>query len=58
MSDATQTWQVTLVEDPETGELVLPFPPELLAQMGWDCGDAIQWDVDEDLGMAVLTKRS
>lgn len=51
-----QTWTVTLEEDPETGELILPFPPELLAQMGWDCGDAINWDVDQDLGVALLTK--
>lgn len=56
MTDAARTWTVELTEDPETGELLLPFPPDLLAQMGWDCGDAIQWDIDEDLGTAVLTK--
>lgn len=51
-----QTWTVTLEEDPDTGDLLLPFPPELLAQMGWDCGDAINWDIDQGLGVAVLTK--
>ena len=51
-----KTWTVTLVEDPDTGELLLPFPPDMLAQVGWDFGDTIQWDVDEDLGIAVLTK--
>lgn len=51
-----KVWTIELIEDPETGEVILPFPPELLAQMGWDCGDAIHWDVDEDLRMAVLTK--
>ena len=51
------TWTVKLVEDSETGEIILPFPPELLAQMGWDFGDTIQWDLDEDLGMAILTKK-
>ena len=53
-----QTWTVTLVEDPETGELLLPFPPDMLSQVGWDFGDEIQWDVDEGLGIAVLTKKS
>lgn len=57
MTDAAQTWVVKLEEDPETGEVILPFPPELLAQVGWDFGDTIEWDVDEDLGMAVLTKK-
>jgi len=56
MSDTAKTWQVTLVEDPETGEVILPFPPDLLAQVGWDFGDEIHWDVDEELGVAVLTK--
>jgi hypothetical protein len=51
-----RTWTVELIEDPETGELLLPFPPDMLAQVGWDFGDTIQWDVDEDLGIAVLTK--
>ncbi len=58
MSDATNTWTVQLVEDPETGELLLPFPPDMLAQVGWDFGDTIEWDIDEDLGMAVLTKKT
>lgn len=52
-----QHWTVPLEEDPETGELLLPFPAELLAQLGWDFGDTIQWDIDEALGTAVLTKK-
>lgn len=43
----TQTWTVTLEEDPETGDLVMPFPPDALAQVGWDFGDTLIW---EDLG--------
>lgn len=58
MSEVSQTWVVTLTEDPETGELLLPFPPDMLAQVGWDFGDTIEWDIDEDLGMAVLTKKT
>lgn len=49
-------WTVELVEDPETGELVLPFPPDALAQVGWDFGDTLVWDMQDD-GSVVLTKK-
>jgi len=28
-------WTITLEEDPATGELIMPFPPDMLAQVGW-----------------------
>ena len=37
-------WTVHLEEDPETGELIMPFPPDLLAQVGWDFGDTLIWE--------------
>ena len=37
-------YTVKVEEDPDTGDLVLPFPPELLAQMGWDIGDDLLWE--------------
>lgn len=40
-------WTITLEEDPATGELVMPFPPDMLAQVGWDFGDTLIW---EDMG--------
>ena len=43
----TNHWTITLEEDPATGELVMPFPPDLLAQVGWDFGDTLIW---EDIG--------
>lgn len=51
----TNKWVVELIEDHETGEIVLPFPPDLLAQMGWDFGDTISWDLQGDV--VVLTKK-
>lgn len=36
-------WTVTVEED-ENGDLVLPFPADLLAQMGWDIGDELAWE--------------
>lgn len=37
-------WTITLEEDPQTGELIMPFPPDLLAQVGWDFGDTLIWE--------------
>lgn len=38
------SWTVKLVEDPETGDLVLPLTPDMLAQVGWDFGDTLVWE--------------
>ena len=35
---------VRLEEDPDTGELILPIPDELLVQVGWDEGDELIWE--------------
>lgn len=40
-------WIITVEEDPETGELILPFPVDFLTQQGWKDGDELEW---EDLG--------
>ena len=37
-------WTLTLEEDPATGDLMMPFPPDLLNQVGWDLGDVIIWE--------------
>jgi hypothetical protein len=37
-------WTIKLEEDPATGELIMPFPPDLLAQVGWDFGDTLIWE--------------
>jgi len=53
----TNKWTVTLEADPENpGELMMPFPPELLAQMGWDYGDVLEWK-EADHGSFTLTKK-
>jgi hypothetical protein len=56
LNNTTNKWTVTLEEDPETGELVMPFPPELLAQVGWDYGDVLVW-TETDHGSFVLSKK-
>lgn len=36
-------WTITLQEDPDTKELVLPFTDEILKTVGWKEGDVIVW---------------
>lgn len=37
------TYEVVTQEDPETGDLILTLPQELLDKMGWTIGDKINW---------------
>jgi hypothetical protein len=38
-------WSITLENDPETGDLMLPLPPELLEALGWQIDDVLIWEV-------------
>lgn len=49
------TWEVTVQEDPITGDLLLPLPEELLSAVGWHEGDELDWQQTTD-GNWVLTK--
>ena len=51
----TQTWTITVEEDPETGDLILPLPEELLKLQGWVNGDELEW-IDNDDGSWSLEK--
>lgn len=44
------SWIITVEEDPETGDLVLPFPDDLLKEAGWKPGDTLEWNVVENDG--------
>lgn len=50
-------WVVTVEEDPDTGDLILPFPPDMLEQVGWKEGDVLNWKIEED-GSWSLTRKS
>jgi len=41
-------WTVTVEEDPETGELILPLPADLLTTQGWVDGDTLEWKEGEN----------
>jgi hypothetical protein len=52
----TSRWTITLEEDPETKELVLPFTEEILNTVGWKTGDTIVWKNNNN-GSWTLTKK-
>jgi hypothetical protein len=49
-------WTVQLQEDPETGDSILEFPPDVLQQVGWKEGDSLNWKDNGD-GSFTLTKK-
>lgn len=49
------SWTITVEEDPDTGELILPLPAELLALQGWVTGDLLDWKENPD-GSWTLSK--
>lgn len=49
-------YEVILNEDPDTGDLILPIPPELMQQMNWVEGDELSFDLD-DKGRWIISKK-
>ena len=49
-------WTITLEEDPETKELVLPLTDEILESVGWKVGDNLNW-TDNKNGTWTLSKK-
>jgi hypothetical protein len=50
------SWTVELQEDPDTGDFILEFPPDMLEQTGWVEGDSLIWKNNGD-GSFMLTKK-
>lgn len=46
--DNTLRWTVTVEQDPETGEVILPLPQELLDLKGWEDGTEIEWIIQDN----------
>jgi len=49
-------WKLTVEEDPETGDLMLPFSDEMLTSLGWKEGDVLTWTVETN-GSIILSKK-
>lgn len=60
MSNVTKknetTWIIELQEDPETGDLVMEIPSEVLESQNWNIGDTLVWNKDQE-GAWTLTKK-
>jgi len=40
-----QNWIVELQEDPETKDLLLPFPEDMLKILDWEEGTVVCWEI-------------
>jgi hypothetical protein len=54
MENNERAWTVTVEEDPETGDLILPLPDDVLIHAGWREGDTLLWQVEQ--GRIVVSK--
>ncbi len=51
-----KSWTLHIEEDPETGDGILTFPPDLLEEAGWKEGDTLEW-IDRGDGTWQLLKK-
>jgi hypothetical protein len=51
----SKTWTITLQDDPETGDLIMPLTDEILESAGWKEGDTLEW-IDNENGTWSLRK--
>ena len=52
----TKSWTIDVQEDPETGDAIIEFPPDLMEEAGWSEGDVLDWKDNND-GSYTLTKK-
>jgi len=52
---AYDRYEVITQEDPETGDMLIPIPPNLLRELGWKEGDDVDFSID-DKGRIILKK--
>jgi bifunctional DNA-binding transcriptional regulator/antitoxin component of YhaV-PrlF toxin-antitoxin module len=52
-----KSWTLTIEEDPETGDLMLPFNNEILEELGWREGDVLEWIDNKDGSWSLVKKK-
>lgn len=50
----TNTWVVTVEEDAETGDTILPFPEDMIQKCGWQEGDTLDFQINDDNTIIVV----
>ena len=51
------TWVIEVQEDPETGDLFMEIPAEILSSQGWNIGDTLVWDQVGDEAWTLTKKK-
>ena len=54
---ANSRWTIEIQEDPETGDHILEFPPDLIEQTGWAEGDELIWEEMETARAWTIRKK-
>lgn len=54
----TDKWTVHTKEDPETGDTILPFPDDMMEQLGWLEGDILDFDIKADCILVINTSHN
>lgn len=52
-----KSWTLTVEQDPDTGDLVLPFTPEILEELKWKEGDVLEWIDNKDGSWSLIKKK-
>ena len=52
-----KSWTLTVEQDPDTGDLVLPFTTEILDELKWKEGDVLEWIDNKDGSWSLIKKK-
>lgn len=55
-NEQKKTWVLDVQEDPDTGDAIIQFPEDFLAETNWREGDTLHW-IDNKDGSWTLTKQ-
>jgi hypothetical protein len=53
-----KSWTLTIEQDPDTGDLVLPFTQEILDELKWKEGDVLEWLDNKDGSWSLVKKKT
>jgi hypothetical protein len=56
MMEAGKSWTLDLQEDPDTQDLMLQLPMDLLEAAGWKEGDVLTWTDNHDGSWSLCKK--
>jgi hypothetical protein len=54
----SKSWTLTIEQDPETGDLILPFTQEILDELQWKEGDVLEWIDNKDGSWSLEKKKT